>query len=280
MKGQISLDLILTIAVALVAVGSVSVLGQSIFSMQADDSVKQQLDDIGTGLAEIISVSAVLEDADSARVEYDIPGLLVPGEGRTQPCEIQIGGGNIRLSYERFDREAGTSTIIFVDKKYIEPAGMSVPATASCGSRIELSNMSFDTGWLCIQDYYAGRGPGGSPISGPRGTADGDIIFCSDTYYVLGGGWIEMSSPAIPGMGIYRFDIEYRSGTPGQAMESFKVVCGAMETEIPDEAGPDIWRTASVLCDFGPGSNTTRIESTAPAGDLSSIHFSGFRISG
>ncbi len=131
MKAQISLDLMLTIAVALVAVGSAAALGQNILEMQSDASVKAQLESIGTGLAEIISVSAVLGDADDAKAEYEIPALHVPGEKNPQTCSISLAGTNLTLSYELADLETGASRTITVSKKVIDP-GMNI-TMGNCG---------------------------------------------------------------------------------------------------------------------------------------------------
>ncbi|MBN2067504.1 MAG: hypothetical protein JW744_03480 [Candidatus Diapherotrites archaeon] len=128
-KGQISLEFIIAIVVALVVFGSISVVATSMIEMQKASSVRQQLDSVGNGLAAIISTSAVLDDADTALVSYSIPKIAVPGEKELQACNISIDNetGTITLSYS-----AGMNAV--VEKAFVNPSGMAItPESATCG---------------------------------------------------------------------------------------------------------------------------------------------------
>ena len=137
MRGQISLDLILAITIGFFAIGGVIAVSAQIGEMQTEASIRQQLNDIGNGVAAVISNSAVLNDADSASISFNVPALLVPGEETPQPCAIRIAGGTITLTYEIFDLETGISTSVTVTKYYIDPEvglqPMDVPDNAECG---------------------------------------------------------------------------------------------------------------------------------------------------
>ncbi len=146
MRGQISLDFILAITIALVAAGAILAVSGQIAQTQAQSSARQQLDGIGNGLAAIISYSAILNDAGSgdASVEYSIPALLVAGKANpekciisidtitgTEPCTISINTitGTIDLSYDLIDLEADTTTPVNVTKNFVNPAGMIIYPT-------------------------------------------------------------------------------------------------------------------------------------------------------
>jgi hypothetical protein len=142
MRGQVSLDFILTIVVALVVLGSIAAVGSTIIEAQKSSTIRQQLDSIGNTLAALISTSAVLDDADSASISYTIPKIAVPGEERLQPCKIEIIGDVIKLSYE-------AEPTVSVEKKFVDPRGGatgigSTPALTAaepgaCGSLITIS---------------------------------------------------------------------------------------------------------------------------------------------
>jgi len=132
MRGQFSLDFILTIVVALVVLGSIAAVGSTIIETQKSSTIRQQLDSIGNTLAAILTTSAVLDDADSASVSYTIPKIAVPGEERLQPCNIAINADEITLSYE-------ATPSVDVIKKFVDPTGMTVPANAKCGEQIVIS---------------------------------------------------------------------------------------------------------------------------------------------
>lgn len=141
MRGQISLDFLLAITVALIAAGAILAVSGQIGQMQAQASARQQLDGIGNGLAVVISTSALLNDAGSASIDFDIPALLIAGEAKPQPCAIIIdtGNGTIWLLYEIIDLETGTTTPVNVTKHFVSPAGMNVPTSAECGGSIQIT---------------------------------------------------------------------------------------------------------------------------------------------
>ena len=139
MRGQISLDLILAITIGFFAIGAVIAVSAQIGEMQTEASIRQQLNDIGNGVAAIISNSAVLNDAKTASIYFDVPFLLVPGEEKPQPCNITIGSGTITLIYNIFDLETGISTPIVVTKHYVDPPGMTVPNSVKCGGRLYIT---------------------------------------------------------------------------------------------------------------------------------------------
>ncbi len=141
MRGQISLDLILAIAIGFFVIGAVIAVNAQIGEMQTEASIRQQLNDIGNGLASVISNSAVLNDSTTAGVYFDIPKLLVPGEETPQPCNITIGSGVIDLSYDIFDLETGISSEVKVTKYYyVEPTGtMDIPGSVECGGRLAIT---------------------------------------------------------------------------------------------------------------------------------------------
>ncbi len=123
MRGQVSLDFILTIVVALVVLGSIAAVGSTMIETQKSSTIRQQLDSIGNTLAAVIATSAVLDDADSASISYTIPKIAVPGEDKLQPCKIVINADEITLSYEAVPA-------VSVTKKFADPG---------IGSKIELS---------------------------------------------------------------------------------------------------------------------------------------------
>ena len=143
MRGQISLDLILAITIGFFAIGAVIAVSTQLGEMQTEASIRQQLNNIGNGVAAIISNSAVFNDATAANIDFDIPFLLVPGEEKPQPCAIKINEttGVITLSYDIFDLETETSSEIKVKKYYyVEPTGtMNIPVSAECGERLTIT---------------------------------------------------------------------------------------------------------------------------------------------
>ncbi len=140
MRGQISLDLILAITIGFFAIGGVIAINAQIGEMQTEASVRQQLDNIGNGLAAVISNSAVLNDATTASIYFDIPFLLVPGEEKPQPCKITIGSGTITLTYNIFDLETGTSSPVEITKYYVDPEPeMTVSNSVECGGRLDIT---------------------------------------------------------------------------------------------------------------------------------------------
>jgi len=136
MRGQISLDLILAIAIGFFAIATILAVNAQIGEMQTQASIRQQLNDIGNGLAAVISNSAVLNDGVAESIYFDVPFLLVPGEEKPQPCAITIAGGVINLSYEIFDLETGTSEAINVTKRYVVPSGMIMLGSVECGGTL------------------------------------------------------------------------------------------------------------------------------------------------
>jgi hypothetical protein len=138
MRGQISLDFMLAVAIGLVAAGALLAVSGQVSQGQAEAGTRQQLDGIGNGLAAVISYSAMLNDADSATVEYGIPALLIQGKAAPQGCTILIdyAGGTIELGYTLEDEEGGAGEEILVEKHFAAPAGMIVPASAECGKKI------------------------------------------------------------------------------------------------------------------------------------------------
>lgn len=141
MRGQISLDFLLTIAVALIAASTIIAVSGQIAQTQAQASARQQLNGIGNSLAAVISYSALLNGAESANIEFDIPALLIAGNARPQPCAINIStdNGTIGLSYDLIDFETGTATTINATKYFVNPQGMSIiPINAKCGESIQI----------------------------------------------------------------------------------------------------------------------------------------------
>ena len=142
MRGQISLDIILAIAIGFIAVSSVVMIGNEITAMQTQSSVRQQLNDIGNWLSQVISSSAILGDADSASVSFAIPKILVPGEMKPQPCDIQIDKANdkIILSYEVIDLNTGDIETVSVEKGFVEPILMNpLPDGIKCGETLTIT---------------------------------------------------------------------------------------------------------------------------------------------
>ncbi len=136
MRGQVSLDFILTIVVALVVLGSIAAVGSTIIETQKSSTIRQQLDSIGNTLAAIISTSSALSDgAAGTSISYTIPKIAVPGEEKLQPCDVSIDRGNgiITLGY-------AAEPVVSVLKKFVNPAGITnVPGTAKCGELITIS---------------------------------------------------------------------------------------------------------------------------------------------
>ena len=91
MRGQISLDFILAITIALVAAGAILAVSGQIAQTQAQSSARQQLNGIGNSLAAVISYSGLLNEAgSSASITFDIPALLIAGSAKPEPCTITI----------------------------------------------------------------------------------------------------------------------------------------------------------------------------------------------
>jgi hypothetical protein len=129
MRGQVSLDFILTIVVALVVLGSIAAVGSTIIETQKSSTIRQQLDSIGNTLAAILTTSAALSDgAAGTSVSYTIPKIAVPGEERLQPCDIAIGAGTIALTYGSPD--------VSVSKKFVNSAVSS--QNVKCGDKITI----------------------------------------------------------------------------------------------------------------------------------------------
>lgn len=142
MRGQISLDIILTIAIGFIAVSSIVMISNEITAMQTQSSVRQQLNDIGNGLTQVISSSAILDDADSASVSFAIPKILALGETKPQPCDIQIDKANdkITLSYEVIDLNTGDIETVSVEKGFVEPILMNpLPDGIKCGETLTIT---------------------------------------------------------------------------------------------------------------------------------------------
>jgi len=159
MKGQISLDFILTITIAFSAIVAVGIIGSEMVEIQKQSTVRQQLDTIGTELSKVISSSAVLLDGENATISYKIPGLLVPGENEPQPCNISINDIGedvieITLTYVIFDQETGVGIDIEVIKHATAPkmllpgpggggapdrAEMAFPSESQCGEILQFS---------------------------------------------------------------------------------------------------------------------------------------------
>ena len=133
MRGQVSLDFILTIVVALVVLGSIAAVGSTIIETQKSSTIRQQLDSIGNTLAAILTTSAALSDgATGTSVSYTILKIAVPGEEKLQPCKIVINGDEITLSYE-------ATPSVDVTKKFVDP-GMTIDSTnLRCGGEIIIS---------------------------------------------------------------------------------------------------------------------------------------------
>ena len=147
MKGQISLDFILTVSIALLVVSGLIVFGNDVAEMQTKIGIRQQLESVGTGLASVASYSAVLNDADSgdATITYSIPKILVLGEKERQPCKIEINGEYLELSYDFVNLETGIIEPITVNVPFVNPYGMTLnPALDSanqgtCGNPITIT---------------------------------------------------------------------------------------------------------------------------------------------
>jgi len=145
MKGQISLDFLLAVAIALFVLAGLVLLGADVAEMQAKEGIRQQLRVVGTGLATIVSYSAVLNDAgtEEAIVTYDIPKILVLGEEGKQPCTIAINGNNLELGYELFDLETGSSETISASVPFADPHGMNIDlgqgSTGACGGTVTIT---------------------------------------------------------------------------------------------------------------------------------------------
>ncbi len=142
MRGQISIDIILAITIGFIAVSSVVMISNEINAMQTQSSIRQQLNDIGSGLAQAISSSAILDDADSTSVSFAVPKILVLGETKTQLCDIQIDKANdkIILSYEVINLETGDIETVSVEKGFVEPTLMNaLPDDIKCGETLTIT---------------------------------------------------------------------------------------------------------------------------------------------
>jgi len=136
MRGQISLDIILAIAIGFIAVSSMGIVGNEITQMQKEASVGQQLDSIGISLSQFISNSAILDDADSATLTFDIPEIIVIGETGTQQCEIEIdASGDLEISYELVEVATGTITLVSRTFSFVDPTpAMTISPDLSSGN--------------------------------------------------------------------------------------------------------------------------------------------------
>jgi len=136
MKGQVSLDFLLAVSIALIVATGLVTLGSDIADMQAKAGIRRQLENAGTGLANVISYSAILNDAEAgdATVTYSIPKIAVLGEAGKQECRIVIEEENLRLSYELIDLEAGTTETIMVEVPFVAPERMTLSPALTAGN--------------------------------------------------------------------------------------------------------------------------------------------------
>ena len=143
MRAQISLDFLLAIAIAAVALGAVSLIGNEMIELQTVSSVRQQLDTIGVEMSRIISTSAVLDDADPASINFQIPELLVLGEIEPQPCSITIDRANeeISLAYTIINLEdPAQNKLVSVTKTFVDPENMTIsPLDPICGEDLTIT---------------------------------------------------------------------------------------------------------------------------------------------
>lgn len=298
MNAQISLDLMLAITVALIVVGTIGLVASEAMAMQAESGVRDQLDLIGNGLMTVISVSRILNDSTSARVEYDIPKLLVPGEINPQPCNIAIDTANetITLQYELYDIKTGNPKTVEVLKEFAYPEGMTIETLGpKCGETLVIIK-GYDTGWLCLEDGfnsangtsdYVKTCTGGCDQDAPAGfivTPGFTLNGCGEegSYYVAtsGGvaGEIMVLTPPIPQPG-GNFTVYFKTGigTPGQDYEDIMFGCsntGPWKTFEDDQETGDIYRLRSFTCDFSPGRNQIYFKSAG----IDSVHIEELRI--
>lgn len=137
MRGQISLDIILAIAIALIALSSTIILSEDISETQSKASIRNQLKTAGTGLATVISTSAIMNNTDNVTIEYTVPKILVAGETKTQECLISIVDTDLQLTYELYDTNTGESEIIWTKVPFVSPVGMTLVPTLAAGDKLK-----------------------------------------------------------------------------------------------------------------------------------------------
>lgn len=137
MKAQVSFDIILAVAVAFIALSATMVISQDIAQTQTKNSIKDQLRARGTGLATAISLSAIFNDADNATIEYTPKKIIVPGETKPEECTISISGTDLKLDYELFDTETGTSETITQNIPFVKPQGMALNPSLGAGDELK-----------------------------------------------------------------------------------------------------------------------------------------------
>lgn len=97
-KGQISFDLMLTIAAIVLFLGSMTAISNNMSENSKETSIKDQERKIAYGLSEVLTASSVLSDGDF-RISYDIPSLYVIGKNDPQSCLITTSSGKMTVSY-------------------------------------------------------------------------------------------------------------------------------------------------------------------------------------
>ena len=125
-KGQVSLDLMLAMVIAIVFVGSIA----SVASVMADnakiDSIRSQERQIGNELAAVLNSATVLTGGDSFSVNYDVPKIRTadPADnGLPVNCEIQILPSEIEISYTDSKGVATITSVPFaIDDSQIDIA--------------------------------------------------------------------------------------------------------------------------------------------------------------
>ena len=146
-KGQISLDLMLAIIIAIVFVGSIALVAGVMADNAKIDSIRSQERQIGNEIAEVLNSATVLTGGDFFSVNYVVPRIRTANlaeNARPVNCTIQILTDEIIITYIDLEGVETKTRVPFA----IDSAGMNIAykfqGTSSlqpvCGGEIVMSH--------------------------------------------------------------------------------------------------------------------------------------------
>ena len=97
-KGQISFDLILTMIVAVIFVGSIALVVGVIGDNAKIDSIRSQERQIGNEIASVLNSATVLKGEDF-KVTYAVPEIRTADPNDPSDCTIKIATDEIQITY-------------------------------------------------------------------------------------------------------------------------------------------------------------------------------------
>ena len=122
-KGQISIEFIFTLISLFTIAMVLAAISQNFIYFQNEIHLRSQEKKIAETIAEIVGVSAALDDAPEGQgiVQYRIPEIYALGKASTIPCTVTIEAETIKVSAD-YGRRTIAETSRFI-KPAKEPAG-------------------------------------------------------------------------------------------------------------------------------------------------------------